>query len=232
LHELILSKTFCGSVAELPCTLHSFKANVREHSIAAIHSVLQRLPPGLQRLQLSYRQRHRRSTGLSEWMAAGLPALSNLRCLHLEGVEWSISCPTCLQELYLSHCKFSGELQLPTTLRKLELVHYSSSNSSSTSMVVHLNEGLQQLVIASWRRVEFGRELPATLTHLVLAEREISSSLRASLGALPSGLLLFGLDEQLNEPLWVLPSTLQVLRLGDAYTQPLGVLPDKLLSST
>jgi hypothetical protein len=227
LHELILSESFSGSVAELPHTLHSFEAVGHSSNIAAIQSVLQRLPSALQRLHLSYLSA-RTFHGPRDWKVADRPALSTLTSLSLQGIEWSTSYPPCLHELCLTMCKVSGERQLPATLRKLQLVHCSSSSGTYNSMVVHLNAGLQQLVIASWCRVEFGSELPSTLIHVVLSECESSSSLREVLGAHTFELLHLELDPHLNEPLWVLPSTLQVLRLGGAHTQPLGVLPDTL----
>jgi hypothetical protein len=224
LHELILSKTFCGSAAELPSTLHSFKAAVQHiETIVATQSVLQSLPSGLQCLRLNYLT-PRTTYGTRDWMVAEFPALSNLIVLRLRGVDWgTTSLPVRLQELCLDGCKVSTELQLPATLRKLELLRCSSSIGDDESFSVQLFEGLQHVVIRAWYNVDVGSELPSTLTHLVLQDRSTSS-----LGVLPAGLLHLELGTRCDEPIGMLPKALQVLKLGDAYTQPLGVLPDTL----
>jgi hypothetical protein len=51
--ELTLSADFCGSVAELPSTLRAFEATIlHDADTAAILSLLQRLPGGLDYLRL------------------------------------------------------------------------------------------------------------------------------------------------------------------------------------
>jgi hypothetical protein len=223
LHELILSKGFCGSVAELPQTLCSFRAvHVRRRSIAAVQSVLQLLPSSLQRLHFSCHPRWR-SNGQSELQAAELSALPHLKYLHLVGVEWSTDWPSSLQELCLISCKVSDQLQLPVTLRKLKLKHCNSSRGNSEKIItVYLTEGLQHLELVSWYRVELSGDLPSTLTHLVL--RDCSGTLSALLPQQQNLELL----RHLHKVLAVLPSSLQVLKLGYAYTQPVGALPDTL----
>ena len=218
LHELILSESFCGSLATLPDTLHSFEASFVENSnSAAQQSVLQLIPGSLQRLRVNH-------SCLRYWerdcMVAALPALPNLTVLCLQGVEWSTSLPPCLQELCLSGCTVSDELQLPATLQKLELAFCrgSSSSSSDANFAAHLTAILQHVVIRSDCSVDIGSQLPSTLTHLVLDDRS-----SASPGVLPSGLQHLELNRKLSEPVGVLPSTLEVLRLGWRYTQPLGV---------
>jgi hypothetical protein len=163
LKELILSKSFCGSVAELPQTLCSFEGVIGYANVVAVQSVLRRLSGGLQRLQLSYCFR-RRSYGQCEYLAADLPTLSYLTFVHLENIEWSTEWPSSLQELCLSSCKVSDQLQLPVTLRKLKLRRCSSSSDSNVNISVALNEGLQQLHIESWYSVDLSSELPSTLT--------------------------------------------------------------------
>jgi FNIP Repeat len=226
-YELILSKSFCGSVAELPQTLYSFKAAAGySPNITAMQSVLQRLPSGLQRLQLigSYHQRVILNHGPQHGLQAD-PALVmiGIATSGIQLVRCSMRLPTCLQELYLSYCKFSGGLQLPATLRKLEL-KYCSSSSSDESFSAHLNDGLQHVVIKNWYRVELGSDVPSTLTYLVLHDES-----RAPLGELPAELQHLDLNRRLSESIEPLHSSLRVLKLGDKYTQPLGTLPDTLI---
>jgi FNIP Repeat len=220
----ILTSDFSGSVAELPGTLQSFAAvDVREGGIAATHSVLQLLPRSLQRFQLSYHH------GLVSETHYANPALVMVSYSHsisdLQPVEWNTSLPACLQELYLTQCKFSDELHLPATLRKLELKYCSSSSGGDESFKVHLNEGLQLAVIKHCHCVDISSELPSTLTHLVLQD---SSRSTLRLGELPAGLQHLEFSRRLSEPLGLLPSSLRVLKLGYRYSQPLDVLPDTL----
>jgi hypothetical protein len=205
-HELILSESFCGSVAELPQNLLSFKAvNMSRRSIAAVLRVLQLLPSSLQRFQLELSCFQRQRTPSINLLAAHLPALPHLKYLHLEGVDRSTSWPSSLQELCLISCEVSDELQLPVTLRKLKLAHcVSSRDSSEKILTVHLTEGLQQLEIRGWSRVELSSELPSSLTHLVLGEGESLSSV----GALPSRLQHLELHDLNPLSLWEARHTL------------------------
>jgi FNIP Repeat len=221
LKEVILSADFCGSVAELPDTLRAFEATIlSDADTAALHSLLQRLPDGLDYLRLC-----KLGMDKAERMVLELPALPKLTVLRLEGIALRTGLPPSLQELVLDRCTVSDELQLPVTLRKLRVLKCdSSSNYVDGDLAVHFNEGLQQAIIVERQRsVDIGGELPSTLTHLVL--RDASTS---PLGPLPSGLLHLDLNRDLAEPLSMLPGTLEVLQLGNRYEQPLDVLPDTL----
>jgi hypothetical protein len=117
---------------------------------------------------------------------------------NLQPVKWDTSLFACLQELYLSQCKFSDELHLPATLRKLELKYCSSSSGGDESFGIHLNEGLQHAVIKRCHCIDISSELPSTLTHLVLQDSN-RSALR--LNELPAGLQHLELSRRLSEPL-------------------------------
>eukprot|EP00953_Heterococcus_sp_UTEX-ZZ885_P034967 18083-Heterococcus_DN1.PRE.1 len=185
-----------------------------------LHSLLQRLPDGLDYLRLC-------KLGLdkAERLVLELQALPKLTVLRLEGIAMRTGLPPSLQELVLDRCTVSDELQLPVTLRKLRVLKCdSSSDYVDGELAVHFNEGLQQAIIVERQRsVDVGGALPSTLTHLVLRDKSASP-----LGPLPSGLLHLDLNRDLAEPLSMLPGALEVLQLGNRYEQPLDVLPDAL----